>query len=227
MTTNYQGNTRKSKEGGGNEITEEKVIVRTATGPVRVKKRGPLRVLKNMIVEADMGSVGNVVWLGIIVPMFKNMLVSSIEQTAHLAVYGDRRAGYRPPPPSAALGIGGGRSGVINYMPQTQYNQAALPTGRPDSRGMPSLPTGTGRRANNSAYLIISKDEAETTLEQMALVIDRWNWVTVADLHEMLGHPSIPNEHRFGWNDVRNAQIRGVRDGWLLELPTPEEVPMQ
>lgn len=222
--TDYRGNSHKSRGGGGDQPVEEKKIERITTAEVRVRKRGPMRTFKKLIIEADMGSVGHFVWLDIIVPMFKNMIVSTIEQGAHRAVYGDRySAGLRPRPPSSAMGIGAQR-GVINYVPHDR--PGALGVGRNDPRGMPQLPSGGRGLPDPRGYLIVSRDEAVRTLEQMAMVIDRYEGVSVADLHEMIGLTSTPIDTRWGWTDVRDAQIRGVRDGWLLELPEPEEIPV-
>jgi hypothetical protein len=219
--TDYRGNSHKSKGGGPDNPVEEKQIERITSAEVRIRKRGPMRTFKKLIIEADMGSVGHFVWLDIIVPMFKNMIVSTIEQGAHRAVYGDRyAAGLRPRPPSSAVGIGQTR-GVINHVP---YERAGLPMGRPDPRGVPQLQRGG--LADPRGYLIVNREEAVRVLEQMAMVIDRYDVVSVADLHGMIGLTSSHIDNRWGWIDVRDAQIRGVRDGWLLELPEPEEIPV-
>lgn len=218
--TDYQGNSHKAKEGG--KPAEPKKIERITTSEVKIRKRGPLRTFKNLIIEADMGSVGRFVWLDILVPMMKNMFVASIEQGANRMVYGDRRAGFRLPPSSGMLGLGSSpQRGLTTYTPYSSMSQPQLPAHMQDPRTMQQLPA-VRTTGDSRSYLIRSKDEAEETLTTMAMVIDQYHVVSVADLHEMLGVEVSPIDHRWGWVDVRAAQIRQVRDGWALEVPQPE-----
>lgn len=216
--TDYQGNSHKAKEGG--KPTEEKKIERITSSEVHIQKKGPWRSFKSLIIEADMSSVGRFVWLDILVPMVKNMLVATAEQGANRLVFGDRRPMYRPP--SSAMGIGSSSHprGVTNYVPYSSMSMGR----RTDPRAAAQLPTSRSTAADARGYLITARSEAEEVLETMAHVIDRYDVVTVADLHEMLGHPVTSIDHRWGWNDLRSAQIKSVSEGWILEVPQPQEI---
>lgn len=216
--TDYQNNSNKAK-GGNDPQQPEKKIERITSSQVIVRKKGPWRTFKSLIIEADMSSVGRFVWLDLLVPTIKNVIVDTAEQGIKRLVYGDLRASYRPTLPSSSMGIG--RQGLTTYTP---YNQASLPMRAQDPRTMQGLPSRTVA-ADARGYIISSKEDAEDVLTMLATVIDRYEVVTVADLHEMLGLPSNHVDHRWGWIDVRNAQIRQVREGWILELPRPEEIP--
>jgi hypothetical protein len=224
----YHGNSHKSKEGGEEKARPERPKIEKITNAEIVKrKRGPFRTLKHIIIEMDMRSVGNLLLHNTIIPMFKNMIVFTGEQALHQTVYGQGRAGgWRPPSPSPSqvLGIGRERErgGVVNYVP---YSDMTSPSRFPvDPRVAPQLAIPSVV-VDNSGYRIRSKDLAEETLRTMAYVIDRWEVVTVADLHDMLDLPSTPIENQWGWIDVREARIRQTRDGWLLDLPEPEPLP--
>lgn len=74
-------------------------------------------------------------------------------------------------------------------------------------------------------YIISRREDAERVLEMMAHRLDKYEVVTVADLNDMLGISSEWTDTRWGWIDIRDAQIRQIREGWRLELPDAEELP--
>lgn len=209
--TDYQGNSHKEKEGGQQP---EKKIERITNAEVVIQKQGPWRKFKGMIIEADMGSVGRYIWIDLVIPTIKNVIVDIVEQGIKRTVYGDRRASYRTP--SSVLT---GREQRISYDSRSIRNY------NPDPRGTPQLPPISRSSAQDArGYIIATREDAEEVLEMLADVIDRYEKVTVADLHEMLGLDSTHVDQIWGWLDVRRAQIRQIREGWILELPDPVEL---
>jgi hypothetical protein len=212
--TDYQGNSHKQKE---EEVKkQEKHIERITSGEVIIQKKGPWRKFKSLIIEADMNSVGRFIWFELLIPSFKNLLVDTVEQGIKRTVYGDRRAAYRPP--SSSLGVGqtsriSYNSPVVRYHPDPAASQ---------QRALPSAPRSTVN--DPRGYIIPSRDEAERVLEMMANVIDTYDVITVADLHGMLGLESTYVDQKWGWINMVGAQIRQVREGWVLELPPAEEM---
>lgn len=210
-------NSKRAKQASSEPI-EDKKIERITSAEVVIRKRGPWRTFRDLIIEADMGSVGRYLWIDFLIPTLKMMIVGTAEQGINRMVYGEpRSAGFRPRMnPSSSLGLGANRPGVSNYVPyealSRQQHQAQLGPG-------PKVIT------DDRGYIISSRTEAEEVLDTLAMVIDKYEVVTVADLHEMLGLSSTMIDHRWGWIDVREAQIRQIRDGWVLELPQPEEIP--
>ena len=222
----YASNSHRSKEGGTGDSQRERPRIEKITDAEIVKRRkGPWRSIKGIIVAGDMSHVGQYLWIEWIVPGIRNLLFNTIEQAAEKTIFGDRRPGpyHRPTSsPSQALGIGRERGSVVNYVPYSDMSRGYSP----DPRGMPQLQQPMVVM-DERGYRIRSKEKAVETLNAMAFVIDRYEVVTVADLHDMLDLPSTPMENRWGWIDVRDARIRQLpRDaGWMLELPEPEELP--
>jgi hypothetical protein len=58
----------------------------------------------------------------------------------------------------------------------------------------------------------------------MDQLIEKYETVSVADLYELLGVTSSYTDEKWGWVDLREATIRRVRDGYLLDLPKPESL---
>ncbi len=213
--TDYSGNSHKQKE---QAAKQEKKIERITSSEVIIQKKGPWRKFKSLIIEADMGSVGNFVWFEILIPTFKNLIVDTVEQGVRRTVYGDRRAAYRPP--SSAL------SGQVSRI---QYNSPVI-RHQPDPASTRSLPMSSQPQAPRSTvrdprgYIISSKEDAERVLEMMANIIDTYDVITVGDLHDMLGLESTYVDQKYGWVNMVGAQVRQIREGWVLELPPAEEL---
>lgn len=213
--TDYQGNSHKQKEEAVKK--EEKKIERITSGEVIIQKKGPWRKFRSLIIEADMNSVGRFIWFELLIPSFKNLLVDTVEQGIKRTVYGDRRAAYRPP--SQALSGQVSRiqynSPVIRHQPDPASQQRALPMSAGAPRSTVKDPRG---------YVISSKADAERVLEMMANIIDTYDVVTVADLHDMLGLESTYVDQKWGWINMIDVQVRQIREGWVLELPPAEEL---
>lgn len=217
--TDYHGNTHKEKEAAAAKTgTPEKKIERITSAEVIIQKKGPGRKLKEMLIAADMKSVGSYLWWDLLIPMMKNAIVDTVEQGIKRTVYGDRRA---------AMFARDIRNPMQSRTTYTPYNQPVLSRPYPGDPRMtmaPALESGpraSSSNISNRGYVISSKDEAEEVLEMMLNIINSYQVVTVADLTEMLGLPMDPINNRWGWNDIRTAQIRQIREGWLLELPDP------
>ena len=43
--------------------------------------------------------------------------------------------------------------------------------------------------------------------------------VKIADLYDLVGMDSNYTDNRYGWTNLRSAQVVRVRDGYLLKLP--------
>lgn len=70
--------------------------------------------------------------------------------------------------------------------------------------------------------IFVTRREAEDVLEMMLETVDKFGVVTVLDLYEMLGEDSDNiSDDRYGWTDLRRAEIRPYSGDFLLDLPRP------
>ena len=53
----------------------------------------------------------------------------------------------------------------------------------------------------------------------MCELLDIYKTVTVADLKDLVGVTPIYTDNKYGWTNLRNADVQRVRDGYLLKLP--------
>ena len=53
------------------------------------------------------------------------------------------------------------------------------------------------------------------------IVASEFEQATVADLYELAGITSSFTDNKWGWMDLRGANVKRVREGYQLNLPKP------
>ena len=78
------------------------------------------------------------------------------------------------------------------------------------------------RRAVGYDYedvILESRREAEEVLNRMEDLIDSYGVVSVADLYDLVGISGKYTDNKYGWTNLRDADIERTRDGYLLVFP--------
>ena len=68
-------------------------------------------------------------------------------------------------------------------------------------------------------FVFDTRKEAEEVLDRMDDLIDTYGVVSVADLYDLVGISGNYTDNKYGWTNLRNADVQRVRDGYLLKLP--------
>jgi hypothetical protein len=98
-------------------------------------------------------------------------------------------------------------------------NNSAL--ARPEPR-QPEI-SRRGRATHSFDEIILSsRPQADRVLDGLYEQLSRYDQVTVATLYELVGISAEFTDHRYGWTSLNGSNIRRVREGFLLDLPTPE-----
>lgn len=79
---------------------------------------------------------------------------------------------------------------------------------------------------NNRKYELVYETlvDAEDVLNGMSEIIDKYGFVTVADLYDISGLPgAYYTDSKIGWKgSIKESTIKKVRDGYVIDLPKPE-----
>ena len=79
---------------------------------------------------------------------------------------------------------------------------------------------------NDRKYELVygTRADAEDVLNGMSEIIDKYGFVTVADLYDISGLPgAYYTDSKIGWKgSIKEPTIRKVRDGYVIDLPKPE-----
>ena len=50
-------------------------------------------------------------------------------------------------------------------------------------------------------------------------IVRQYNIVTVSEYYGIIQQPTTYTDERYGWNNLDNARIVRVRDGYMIKLP--------
>ena len=63
--------------------------------------------------------------------------------------------------------------------------------------------------------------DAEAVLERLVDYTMEYKMASVADFYELVDFPTTYIDNRYGWDDLSDARVIRVRDGYILDLPKP------
>lgn len=210
----YAGNTKKAKEGKEKEKPEKK-IEKVVTGEVIVQKKSLGRKAKDLFVMVDFKSVMAYIFMDVLVPEVKNVMVDATTKGIRRMLYGEstmRRRGYE-------YGVGP----RVTYTSPINRGYSSRPVPL-QSAVADSIRRTESAKQDRENFILSSRDEAEEVLEMMNNIIERYDVATVSDLNELVGYPTNHVDNNWGWLSLGTAQVRQVREGYLLELPDAEYI---
>lgn len=181
----------------------EKVI----TGTVIQKKPNVFKRFARGMVADDVTNVGDFVFAEVVMPAVRNLMYDIISQGTHRVLFGTAR-GRR----NVVAGYGGPVSNL-----KTAYN-------RVQSESAPSSPMSREDQArhNFDELFLPSHADAMEVLENLVARVERYGSASVSDLYDYLGVTGGFTDQKYGWTDLRNADVRQTRRGFVFDLPRPQ-----
>lgn len=179
----------------------EKVITPVTAAPAKKREKGFGQKLKSLFFD-DSRSVSEYLLTDIVVPAVKDLISDAVTGAVQMILFGDTSARHS------------NRSQDRNstYTSYSSYYSNNNHQPKRESRPSPRLDSA-------DSVILSSRGEAEEVLSRMGDIVDRYDFVSVADLYEMVRIPSQYTDNKYGWNDMRSARVRRVRDGYMLDLP--------
>jgi hypothetical protein len=206
----YQGNAKKQKEGRPEK--PEKQIEKVITGEVVQKPKSIGHKFKDIFFGGDFKLAMKFVSAEVLLPALRNLMVDSVTKGAERLVYGE--SSYRRPRP------------MYDPRPIVSYNN---PLGMRRDPRMPNIPDQGPRsirvnRRDANDIILTSREEAELVIERLIDIIDKYDVASLADLNDLLGLPTSHVDNKWGWTYLNNVEIRQIRNGYLIDLPSLEEI---
>ncbi len=192
---------------------KEKVEAVVSAGGVVEKKKTVGAKFRALIGGVDAKSAATYVVVEVLFPAARGLLADVGKTFVDQVFY----------PHSTAPGrrIYGPTSGSrVTYNAPTGYRPAGS---RPPLGVRPGITAPSAQRPSTE-YVIASRKEAELVVERLGDLLDNYQVVTVADLHDLMGLPTVHTENKWGWDNLRTVDIRPVRDGHMIIMPTPEPI---
>lgn len=193
---NLPDNSHKSRN-EKKEAPEGKRVEKVIHGKAKVKKNNT-RKLSDVFISEDVGNVKNYILMDVIVPSIKKALYELVVGTLDMTLYGGRGNGRRP---------------TADKVSFRDYNSVS----HRDERSYSSNRTASGYSYDD--IVVDTRGEAETVLMRLDEVMEEYDCVRVADLYDLVGVTGNYTDNRYGWTNIRNAEVVKVRDGYKIKMP--------
>lgn len=190
----YRSNSHRSKELPATD-SKEKRVKKVVTGKAKTKKNEARKFVDTFISE-DAKNVKSYIFLDVLVPAIKKAVSDIVTDGISMILYGD---------------TGSHKSKSSNKVSYRNYYDDRK-DGRRDNYRSTS-------RFDYDDIVFETRGEGELVREQMVELIDRYGFVTVADMYDMSDLTAPYTANKYGWTNIRNAEVVRVRDGYVLKLP--------
>jgi hypothetical protein len=193
----YKPNSHKYKEEQRELAAEKHKFDKIVKGEVKTKKKSEFRKFADGIIAANAKEVGSRLVTDVVTPNIVNLLEDIVVKGIHMFFHGD---------------IGrGSKTTNASYVSYRSYSDR-----RDDRRYDDNRSTSI---YHYDDIVLESRGEAMEVLDRMNEAIETYKQVSVADLYDLIGKSCNYTDYRYGWINLRNADIVRVRDGYLLKMP--------
>lgn len=194
---NYKPNSNRFKEEQkANE--REKKVEKVVTGKVITKKKSKISKLAGEFISEDANTVGSYILGEVLIPNIKRVISDIVTDGIDILLYGESRRGSK-------------RS-TADRVSYTNYSSRDRGSYRNDRA---SLVSGY----SYDDIILTSRGEAEDVLRRMDELMDTYGLVRVADLYDLVGITGNYTDNKYGWTNIRNAEVIRVRDGYMIKMP--------
>ena len=195
----YRPNSHKSKAEAAQQLAEKKVE-KVISGAVKTRKKSGVTKIANELISEDASRVKSHLLLEVLVPAVKKLIKDIVVDGIEMVLYGEsgRSSGRRQ-----------GNAGYVSY---NSYS---------DRRGSDRYGSET-RTRTGYGYEDLSfedKRDAENVLARMDEMMATYGVASVADLYDLAGVSHSYTDNKYGWTNIRSAEIIRVRDGWVIRMP--------
>lgn len=195
-----KGNSNASKNG---EVVKQKPV----TSNVIIKSESEGSKLKKKFFAEDIKTVSGHVRDSVIIPSLQKILSDMVKGGIDYLIYGSR--GSKPP----------GGPGIISY---TNYYSRYNSNVNPPINSNPV--NGNNLRNGNALYnvndvIFYERYQAEEVLLRMRESISSYGMVSVADFYELIDQRCDFTAQKWGWRDLRTADILRVDNGFSIRFP--------
>ena len=193
----YPANSHRSKELSTESRSEERKVQKVVSGKVTTKKN-EVRKLTDIFISEDARNVKSYIFMDVLVPAIKKAISDIVTDGIDMIVYGGSGSGRKTKP-----------SNNVSYRNYYESPRNSMSSRNESQRS----------RFDYDDIVFESRGEAELVREQMVDMIERYGFVTVADMYDMADLTSPYTSNKYGWTNIRSAEAVRVRDGYILKLP--------
>lgn len=195
---------------GEQEAREEAKQSKKIISSTPIKRKGKSKVassFKRAILSEDPGSIKQYLIFDVIIPRMKDVVVDTITSGIESLFYGRSNRRYS----STSSRIKQERTSYNNY-----YSSSL--------REPPRTSHGPEGRTPIEEVVLADRNEAEMVVDTMLEMVDQYGSCSVADFYDLVGISTSFVDADWGWENLSKANVRRVREGYLIDLPRPRSL---
>lgn len=192
------------------ELKENPELIKSKTrrvvkGRRMIRKKSPGSNFIKAFLGDDISSVGEYIIHEVLIPAAKDTLRDVVSGGIERLLFGE--GGHR----SHKRDRDSGRT-IVSY---GQYYKDDNRRTTPRHKR-----TYSGRSRPVEEVIIENRGEANDALEALQDMLDEYQVVSVSDMYEIVGYNNNDwTNSKWGWDDLRDARVVRVHEGYLLDLP--------
>jgi hypothetical protein len=173
----------------------------------KIRKKSPgSKILKSFLGDVEMDAIRDYLFHDVIVPSVKSVVTEFVNSALEMTLYGETR-GRRSS--SGFIQREGNRSYI-------EYGGMFSNSASPERRKSPRRST-----FDLDSLIFASRPDAENVLAELVSSLRTYESVSVGTLYELCALESSHNYYGWGWYDLRDASVLRIRQGYILDLPSP------
>ena len=165
----------------------------------KIEKVANGRLKKRSALSHDVNNIKNYALKDVLIPALQKAVVDIVKNGVEMLVY----RGEKPP---------SSRNSALPYVSYNKYGSSSS-----DRRY--SEPRSVGYGIED--IILETRGEAEEVLRHMDAIIDTYGVLSVLDMFDLVGVRSTPNDNKYGWTNIRSAEIVRVSGGYTIRMPKP------
>lgn len=194
----YKPNSNKFKEEQKQRESDKK-IEKVVTGKVITRKKSKVSRFLGEFISEDARSVKSYVLGEVLIPAIKKAISDIVTDGIDIILYGGSRGNHK-------------RSTADRVSYRNYY----------DTNRRTSMNERQALAAGSYSYddiILNTRGEAEDVLARMDELMETYGLVRVADLYDLVGITGNYTDNKYGWTNIRNAEVVRVRDGYMIKMP--------
>lgn len=188
----YKSNSHKSKD-----EEKKKEVNKVVTGEVKTKKKNEVQKFADTFISEDIANVRSYILMDVLVPALKKAISDVVTNGIDMILYGE--------PGRTKKSTTASKVSYRSYYDRTSDRDDYISSRR--------------RGFEYEDIILETRGEAEEVLMRMDELIDTYGIVSVGDLYDLVGIQGDYTVNKYGWTNIRNAQVIRVRDGYMIKLP--------
>lgn len=182
---------------------ERKKVEKVTSGVVKVKKKSETRKVLDNIMGNQIQDIKSSIKNDYIVPAIRNTIWDVFTNTLDMILFG---------------GSGEGRSRRRSTSDKISY-RSFYDDRRDRSRRYDDRRDRSRSGFDYDELVLETRGEAQAVLNAMDNMMDEYKIVSVADMYDLIGETCPYTAYKYGWTNIRNAEIVRAHDGYIIRMP--------